>query len=146
MSTRSGSWVTAAFFWLLGPLVIVFCLGGGILGVGPAWRAQFGEGTTGTFTADRTECRKGCLIYGDFVSADGGVSRSDVLLLDGPERMDPGATEPAKYTGGESSVYSTSGGASWLWVLGMALVGAVVAVGWLAFGISWLRARRRRSA
>ncbi|WP_157740380.1 hypothetical protein [Micromonospora auratinigra] len=135
-----------SMFWILVTATMVVCLVGGAAGIAPSWRAQVGDGTRGTFTATRLECRKACFVYGDFTADDGVARRTDVMLLDGPEKMTPGSTEPALDTGERGAVYSTSGGPSLVWALAMTAGGLVLAAFLVRMVILSVRRRRRRSA
>lgn len=136
----------ASIFWVLVTATMLLCLCGGGSGLAPAWRARFGDGTPGTFTATRLECRKACFVYGDFAADDGGVRKTDVMLLDGPRKMSPGSTERALDTGERVAVYSTSGGPSLVWALAFTAGGVVLAAFMVYVGVGEVRRRRRRPA
>ncbi|MCW3838806.1 hypothetical protein ONA70_01660 [Micromonospora yasonensis] len=144
MMDRISSWRTKFFLWVGLPVIAVLGLAFAAPDVVPAWRAKSGAGTDGTFTALREECgRRSCSWHGDFVPADGGAPRRDVLLYDAPDGLTTGGTAAARDTGAGKGVFSRDGGTTWLLVTGFAAVGALAALAWVVLIVRTVRGRRR---
>ncbi|MFI0352864.1 hypothetical protein [Actinomadura sp. 9N407] len=111
--------------------------------VGYAYRARFGSGTAGTFTALEHHCGgRECTWSGDFVSDDGGRTRRDVRLIGaGPE--DPGDRVAAVDSGHRHSVYIRSGSWDWLLITILSIISIAFLVVW-AFSLILAVSRRRR--
>jgi hypothetical protein len=138
------SWRSKIFLWVGLPVIAVIGLAFGSVDVLPAWEAKTGGGTTGTFTAVREDCgRRSCSFYGDWVSADGGQRRTDVIVYDEPDSLQIGGQTEAVDTGARKGVFATAGGLTYLLVTGLTLAGLAAAVGWVVFLV---RTFRRRSA
>lgn len=102
--------------------------------------ASRGEGTFGTFTAEKEVCdRSMCDWEGDFVSDDGRLRLSEVSL-DSDELDGPGDQARAQKVDGEASLYPP-GDTSWIAFLVAGLACLTYAICWLA-----ARYRHRRSA
>jgi hypothetical protein len=87
-----------ASLWFI-PATALLILVGAALDLGPARRASGGEGIPGTFTATRPVCGTGpgCSWHGDFLSDDGTLRLTDVLIDDGADHA--GQTVEAIYAG-----------------------------------------------
>jgi hypothetical protein len=142
-----GSWRTAIFLWVGLPLIAVIGLVFGSVDVVPAWQAKGGSGTKGTFTAVREDCgRRSCSFYGNWKSADGAKSRTDVILYDEPDSLVVGGSTEAIDSGARKGVFATAGGWTYLLVTGLTVAGAAAAVGWVFFLVRTVRRRRGRAA
>jgi hypothetical protein len=120
--------------WRVGvPVFAAFTLPLLVDDVGSSWRAHFGSGTPGVYTAEYELCgSKSCVWRGTFVSDDGLLVRSDVGIGTGGGVDRVGQTVPAIDTGDRVSVYPPDGGLDWVWTA-LFLVGLLVTVGF------WLR-------
>ncbi|SBT50718.1 hypothetical protein [Micromonospora auratinigra] len=139
-------WRGRVFLWVGLPVIAV--LGLAFVGpdVLPAWQAERGAGTAGTFTAVDHHCgRRSCTWSGDFAPAGGGAVRRDVLLYDAPSGLAVGGTAPARDTGASRGVFCTDGGETFLLITGMALAAALAGVGWVLLVLRTIRRRRGRA-
>ncbi|MFI7426163.1 hypothetical protein ACIBPB_04190 [Micromonospora sp. NPDC049836] len=144
MMERISSWRMKFFLWVGLPVIAVMGLAFAAPDVGPAWRAKSGAGTPGTFTAVNEECsRRSCTWHGDFVPADGGAVRKNVILYDDPAGLTTGGSAAAHDTGAGKGVFSTTGGSTWLLVTGFTVGGALAAVGWVVVIVRTIMGRRR---
>ena len=142
---RVGRWATHGLLYPLLALIVIVFVGAGMPA---AIDAAQGEGRAGTFTAEDRSCapvRLGgeqCSWYGSFVSSDGVVRLTGVLLdVDTPQRA--GDQEAVLYQGETDppKVYPAEGSRDWLW--GLALL--VLAGGYLAWS-GWRVLRTRAPA
>ncbi|MEV0330488.1 hypothetical protein AB0H63_29130 [Micromonospora echinospora] len=117
-------WAGLPFFALLG-------LALAIPDVASAWQARSGGGTAGTFIARYETCGRNCTWHGDFVPDGGGTPRNDVIVYDEPDGLTSGATVAARDTGARRGVFAAQGGNTWLIFIGLAVAGALAAVGWV---------------
>jgi hypothetical protein len=140
-------WQTKAFVWVGLPLIAVIGLAFGSVDVLPAWKAKNGSGVVGTFTAQREDCgRRTCSFYGDWVSADGTSTRTDVILYDEPDSLSKGGTTEAIDSGARKGVFATGGGLTYLLVTGLTLAGVIAAIVWVVLVFRRLRRAARKSA
>ncbi len=73
------------FVWIMIVFIVLIGLGGGAAGIKDALdgRAALADGSPGTFTPTDRDCGKnGCTWIGDFVSHDGTITRTGVVLRD----------------------------------------------------------------
>jgi hypothetical protein len=131
-------WVGLPFFALLGLALAV-------PDVASAWQARSGGGTAGTFTARYETCsRRHCTWHGDFVPDGAGTPRNDVIVYDEPDGLTSGATVAARDTGARRGVFAAQGGSTWLLFTGLAVAGALAAIGWVVVLVRAIANRRRR--
>ncbi|MGW5668938.1 hypothetical protein [Micromonospora sp. NPDC003776] len=131
--------------WIGLPTLAVVGLALAAPDVAPAWRARSGDGTVGTFTARYEECARTCTWHGDFVPDKAGTPRYDVIVYGEPDGLIAGTTVAARDTGARRGVFAASGGGnSWLIFSGLAVAGALAAVGWAAM-LGRAVANRRRT-
>ncbi|PKW27636.1 hypothetical protein [Phycicoccus duodecadis] len=90
-----GTVLRLLFFGALGGVLLWFSVGQ----VGPTWDAAQGRGVQGTFTVTSEDCsgRGPCAHYGDFRSADGRLSFTDVEIVG--DSAGVGRSVPALYEG-----------------------------------------------
>ncbi|HEX6872268.1 MAG TPA: hypothetical protein VF163_14315 [Micromonosporaceae bacterium] len=142
--SKISNWRMKIFLWIGLPVIAVAGLVFGSVDVMPAWQAKAGNGTAGTFTADREECgRRSCSFYGTWAASDGSATRTDVILYDEPDSLRVGGQVAALDAGARNGVFATAGGYTYLLVTGLTLGGAIAAVAWV---VVVLRALRRRKA
>lgn len=142
-SDKIRGWRTRIFVWLGLPVIAVLGLTFGAFDLVPAWQANAGNGTPGTFTAVREQCsRRNCNWYGDFAADQGGARRTDVILYDEPDALRVGDAVPARDTGARNGVFSTKGGSTWLLVTVFVLAGVIAAATWVVLLVRWLTRRR----
>ncbi len=140
---KIADWRLRFFLWIGLPLIAVMGIVFGGQDVVPAWQAKAGNGTIGTFTADREDCgRRSCSFYGTFTTPD-GKTRADVILYDEPASLKVGSTTEAIDAGARKGVFAGAGGSTYLLVTAFALAGAAAAIAWIIF---LLRTFRRRGA
>lgn len=145
MFEKISSWRMKFFLWVGLPVIAVVGLAISSQDVVPAWRAKSGAGTAGVFTAVREECgRRSCSWHGDFVPADGGAARKDVILYDDPDGLSTGGSAPARDTGARNGVFATAGGSTWLLVTAFTLAGALAGIGWVVLIVRTIIGQRRR--
>lgn len=97
------------------PLFAAYFLAFSAWDIGPAWSAKLGNGTPGTFTAERCEHGKsGCFWKGRFVSDTGRILRTDVGLASGGKVTHVGQQVGALDTGDRVDVFPVGGGWDWL--------------------------------
>lgn len=143
-SDRFSRWRQAFFVWIGLPVIALIGLVVGMSDLVPAWQAKVGNGTEGTFTAVREDCnRRSCTWYGDFVTADGGARRTDVILYDEPDGIAVGQQVAARDTGARNGVFSTEGGYTYLIITGFVAGGLAAAVGWVLILVRTIRRRLR---
>jgi len=111
---------------LLGLLFLgVAVLVGSFVGpdIAPTIRAVRGDGRPGAFTAERLDCTKRCLWYGEFRADAGGRPRTGVWI-EGAGRGDlaVGATVRAMDTGARQNVYPPDGSPHWPGLIGGSLL------------------------
>jgi hypothetical protein len=136
-------WRRAFFVWVGLPVIAAIGFSFGMFDLVPAWQAKAGKGTEGTFTAVREDCGgRSCTWYGDFVAADGGKRRTDVILYDEPDGMVVGQQVAARDTGARNGVFAADGGYTWLIITGLVVGGLVAAVAWVLILIRAIRRRR----
>ncbi|MEV0806401.1 hypothetical protein [Micromonospora sp. NPDC050200] len=141
---KINGWRTKIFVWIGLPVIAAIGLMLGATDLVPAWQAKGGSGTPGTFTAVDEECsRRNCEWHGDFVAADGGARRTDVILYDAPDGLSQGGTAPARDTDARKGVFSTTGGSTWLLLTGLTVAGLVAAVAWVVIVVRLIRRRRQ---
>jgi hypothetical protein len=115
---RVGNRLGSGIVFALVPLFAVFVLTLSVQDIGPAWSAKFGNGTHGTFTADRCDRGKsGCFWKGTFVSDTGRTLRTDVGLASGDNVTHVGQQVEALDTGDRVNVYPAGGGWDWLYTM-----------------------------
>jgi hypothetical protein len=119
---RVAEWGWLVLWWVGVPLFAAFTLPYVLQDIGPAYRAEFGHGTPGVFTATARDCGKTCTSTGDWIADDGTRTRRDVVLATGAGAPRPGESVPAIDTGDRAGVYPAEGGWDWLLVTGF-LVG-----------------------
>ncbi|OZV79989.1 hypothetical protein CA850_14760 [Micromonospora echinospora] len=119
--------------WVGLPLLALLGLSLAVPDVASAWQAKSGDGTAGTFIARYETCGRNCTWHGDFVPDEGGTPRSDVIVYDGPDELTAGATVAARDTGARRGVFAAQGGSTWLLFTGLAVAGALAAIGWVVF-------------
>jgi hypothetical protein len=137
-----------ASLWFI-PATALLLFVGAALDLGPARRAARGEGIHGTFTATRPACGKGpgCSWHGDFVSDDGALRLTDVLIDDGDKDVVDrvGQTVTAIYAGRGSTptVYPAEGSDGWVIAAWIFASGVLVYVAYFfLLGLSVYRYRR----
>jgi hypothetical protein len=112
----------------------------------PNIRASRGDGSPGVFMAERHDCTKRCLWYGEFRPGSGGASRRGVWIegIDDDD-LEVGATIQAMDTGARGNVYSPDGSPHWLGLIGgcVLTLSSVVATGHLLWRGSRGLFRRR---
>ncbi|MFI9848258.1 hypothetical protein ACIHFD_65395 [Nonomuraea sp. NPDC051941] len=139
------SWRTKIFVWIGLPAIAIIGLVFSAADVVPAWQANAGNGTLGTFTPVHEDCgRRSCSWYGDFTATEGGAKRADVILYDEPDGMAEGKAVPARDTGARNGVFSTTGGYTWLLTTGLVAAGAIAAVAWIVMVVRLISRRRTR--
>lgn len=98
-----------------------------------ALRAARGDGTHGSFTAERQECSKrSCSYYGTWrADPPGEVVLADVLINEWPADLPLGESVDALYLGetDPAVVYPADGSLAWLYVLVLAGVAVLLLVG-----------------
>jgi len=126
----------------LAPLVCLLLLPFLLLEIGPAYQARFGNGPTGTFTAQQQQCDSGgsCTWSGEFRSLDGTVRREGVRLIGGSALERAGDSVAAVDTGSEGVVYPADGGSNWL------IITVLLAVVTAVLALTAARLLRRRPA
>ena len=141
LKAKSYRWLFALFM----PAFALFLVVLGVIDVGAEWRAAHGGGVSGSFTVTRSECRKGCMTYGDFAASDGNT-RTDVLLDEGGDgsRRAAGEVVAAHDTGDRLGVFPDGGAQQWGYSAGFLGLGAGYLIGWTI----WLTRRTaiRRNA
>jgi uncharacterized membrane protein len=135
------------FFRFVFPFVAIGLFWGMLVILVPDVRVALGHGDLGTFTAERVYCTKGrggvCKWQGDFIAADGGTRRNDVLITGiGLRDLKRGGSVHAIDVGASSDVYSRKARYEWI----APLVGLLVALAMMLISFtgwrSWFRARR----
>ncbi|MGV9778139.1 hypothetical protein [Streptosporangium sp. NPDC003464] len=142
---RSGTKRLSAFDLVIaaGGLVLVLLAGQNL---GPALAALRGEGTWGTFTAQRVECvqhpgHEQCTWLGDFRA--GGEARQGIAFYGADrEAFTPGQTVRAFDTGRRGHVYGPGGSNEWIMVVLLLVAG----LGLAARPLLRLRRRAARDA
>lgn len=128
--------------WLVLPGLLLLLTVTGARGVGPAWRAHQGSGTSGVFTVVSCPEKGGCPV-GTWTSDDGRRRLTGVHLHDGPGgKVRPGAVFRALDTGDPDGVYVAHGDAYQFAIFELGL-GAAGLVLWLALVVV-LRRRASR--
>lgn len=141
------NWRMKFFLWIGLPVIAAMGMMFGAFDLVPAWQAQSGGGTVGTFTAEREECgRRSCSFHGSWAAADGSERRDDVVLHDEPDSLRTGQTVEARDTGARTGVFATAGGSTYLLVTGFVVAGLAALVGWVFVLRNAFRERRRRTA
>ncbi|MFB6719364.1 hypothetical protein ACFCV3_04355 [Kribbella sp. NPDC056345] len=135
--TRLGSVVTSVVY----PLVAVGFLVFVIVDLPSMLRVAHDEGIAGTFTVTRKECRAwyekgGCSTYGDFVSTDGTIRRTNVLFENNPGRV--GTQVPGQYLREDPPMIYAQGSGQWKFSVAI----GVAAIGYLGYRL-WRLVRRR---
>ncbi|MFI6823000.1 hypothetical protein ACIBJE_18885 [Micromonospora sp. NPDC050187] len=131
MANGTAGWGMKFLLWVGLPFFALLGLALAVPDVAAAWQAKSGDGTAGTFIARYEECSRNCNWYGDFVPDGGGTPRNDVIVYDGPDELSSGATVAARDTGARRGVFAAQGGSSWLLFTGLAVAGALAAIGWV---------------
>lgn len=131
--------------WIALPLLALLGLALAVPDVASAWRAKSGDGTAGTFTALYEKCSRNCVWHGDFVPDEGGTPRNDVIVYDEPDGLTSGATVAARDTGARRGVFAAQGGRTWLLFTGLAVAGALAAIGWVVMLVRAIANRHRRT-
>ncbi len=130
------------FFNVLAPAFAVMMLFLGTQDLGPAWRARWGHGRQGVFTALYEYCEKSCSWSGNFTADDGQVRRN-VTLGTGHGPSHAGDEVAAVDTDARIDVYPLGGGHDWLDLSGLTLVPLAYLIGWGRVVWRWRRRRRR---
>lgn len=118
----------------------VFMLMFGAVSIGPAISAAKGHGVKGYFVAQSQICgRYGCSWSGDFRLPGGQVTRTEVGFDGSDSSMRVGVVVPALDTGDTSNVFPRHGSLSWLFHLGLLVVGTGL-TGYQIY--TWARRRR----
>lgn len=139
---KFSGWQSKFFLWVGLPVIAAIGFTFGLSDLVPSWQANAGGGTEGTFTAVREDCgRRSCTWYGNWVAAEGGEQRTDVILYDEPDGMTVGQQVAARDTGARNGVFSNEGGYTWLLVTAFVVGGVAAAVFWI---LALVRAIRRR--
>ena len=146
LNERLGEGAFRLLWWIGVPIFMAFTLPLLIHDAGPAYRAEFGHGTPGTFTAVSRDCDKSCVSTGDWRSLDGRQVRRHVTLASGAGAPHPGQTSAAVDTGDRVSVYPAGGNSDWLFITGFLTILTGVSVVWLYLVIGRLREWRVRRA
>jgi hypothetical protein len=130
----------ARWLWRYGtPLIALPLLVLTLLDVVPAYRARFGGGTPGVFTATERDCHRACTSSGTWVSDDGTRRRDDVVLGTGAGSPHPGESVRAVDSGDRVVVYPAGGG----WDFAIVTMFLLGSAGVLAAWTYDLRRRRR---
>ncbi|MEU4565870.1 hypothetical protein [Micromonospora sp. NPDC023956] len=143
MANGTAGWGMKFLLWVGLPFLALLGLALAVPDVAAAWRARSGDGTSGTFTARYETCSRNCTWHGDFVPDGDGAPRNDVIVYDGPDGLTPGATVAARDTGARRGVFAAQGGSTWLLFTGLAVGGALAAIGWVVILVHALARRRR---
>jgi hypothetical protein len=141
LDERWGERLWLLLWWVGVPIFMIFIFPLLVQDVGPAYRAEFGHGTPGVFTATARECGKSCSSTGDWVANDGGRNRHHVTLASGAGAPHPGETRKAIDVGDRISVYPENGGWDWLFITFIGTLCSGVSMLWLY--ILWRRVRER---
>jgi hypothetical protein len=95
----------------------------------PTIRAVRGNGQAGTFAAERLDCAKRCLWYGQFRPDSGGAPRRGVWIEGvGRGELVEGRTVRAMDTGAPDNVYTPDGSPHWPGMIGGSLLTLMAAV------------------
>ncbi|MCX4471501.1 hypothetical protein OOK41_14510 [Micromonospora sp. NBC_01655] len=143
MADGPAGWGMKFLLWIGLPVLALVGLAVAAPDVAPAWRARSGDGVAGTFTARYEECGRACTWHGDFVPDGDGTPRNDVIVYGEPDGLTSGAVVAARDTGARRGVFAARGGNSWLLFTGLAVAGAVAAVGWVVMLVRAIANRRR---
>jgi hypothetical protein len=115
------------------PLIAIAVVVMAIVALPNAIRAASGEGTKGSFSAERQEClpRGGCAYYGTWTAdpPEAAVVQN-VLMDEWPTELPLGSTVPAVYLGqtDPAVVYPADGSIAWVHIV-LTIAGAVLAAG-----------------
>lgn len=111
---RMSNVVWQLLWWVGVPIFIAFTLPFLVQDIGPAYRAEFGHGTPGVFTATSRECDKTCSSTGNWAADDGSRVLHHVTLGTGAGAPYPGQTRRAIDAGDRGAVYPAAGNWDWL--------------------------------